>query len=75
MHQTLTYLELEVSYLGEQGLKNLGALPELRYFSLSAHDTVTITVNDGFFCKLRSLVFNGRVCAQRGLKYFICHLV
>jgi hypothetical protein len=56
MHQTLTYLELEVSYLGEQGLKNLGALPELRYFSLSAHDTVTITVNDGFFCKLRSLV-------------------
>jgi hypothetical protein len=52
----LTHLgPLLVSYMDEQGLKILGALPELCCLSLMVWSRVTITVNDGLFRKLRCL--------------------
>jgi hypothetical protein len=55
----LTHLKLEVRDLDEQGLKSLGALPELCHLSLETSSTVTITVSDGFFfARLRCLVLH-----------------
>jgi disease resistance protein RPM1 len=51
----LTHLKLKVWDLDEQGLKSLGALPELRHLNLWTSSTATITVTDGFFRKLRWL--------------------
>jgi hypothetical protein len=60
----LTHLELNVDDLDEQGLKSLGALPVLCYLKLNKDPcymtiwstVVKITVNDGFFRKLRCLI-------------------
>jgi hypothetical protein len=58
--------ELYVSDLDEHGLKNLAALPELCYLKLRIYNdgigsSVTITLNDGSFRKLRCLDLFGRM--------------
>jgi hypothetical protein len=62
----LTHLgPLLVSYMDEQGLKILGALPELCCLSLILRSRVTITVNDGLFRKLRCL------CLHKSMFLFV----
>ncbi|KAL6640819.1 hypothetical protein ACP70R_021942 [Stipagrostis hirtigluma subsp. patula] len=55
----LTDLNLHVTDIDEQGLKILGALPELRSLGLSMKSTVTVAniAADGLFQKLRSCKF------------------
>ncbi|KAL6595538.1 hypothetical protein ACP70R_047878 [Stipagrostis hirtigluma subsp. patula] len=55
----LTDLNLHVTDIDEQGLKILGALPELRFLELSTKSTVTVAniAADGLFQKLRSCKF------------------